>query len=91
MAESPSDDLRIAYDSNTDVLYVSIGNPKPAICDTLDSGVVIRYDEETEDVIGFTIINFLRRFSIKSEPITVNLLAQFKATEAETGFDRRVL
>lgn len=86
MAESQGNDLRITYDSNADVLYVSIGPPKPAICDTLDSGVVIRYDEETDGIIGFTIIDFLKRFNMKDEPIKVNLLAQFKEIGAETDF-----
>lgn len=62
MAKSKNDPLRISYDKEADVLYVSIGKPKQAICETLDNGVVVRYDKKSDKVIGFTIIDFEKRF-----------------------------
>ncbi|MBM3240029.1 DUF2283 domain-containing protein [Candidatus Poribacteria bacterium] len=79
MAKPKNGALRISYDKEADVLYVSIGKPKKAICETLDNGVVIRYDEKTDKIIGFTVIDFERRFSAKGEPIFINLLAQLEA------------
>lgn len=76
MDKSKNKGLRISYDKDADVMYVSIGDPKPAICETLDNGVIIRYDEKSDKVIGFTIIDFIKRFSIKEETISVNLMAE---------------
>jgi len=78
MDKSENSGLKISYDKDADVLYVSIGPPKPAICETLDNGVVVRYNESTNKVIGFTIIDFAKRFSAKDEPVSVNLMAQLE-------------
>ncbi|MBI1926349.1 DUF2283 domain-containing protein [Candidatus Poribacteria bacterium] len=65
MAKSKTDEMRISYDKEADVLYVSAGKPKQAICETLDNGIVVRYDKKSDRVIGFTIIDFEKRFSTK--------------------------
>lgn len=70
--------MRISYDKEADVLYVSIGKPKQAICETLDDGVVVRYDKKSDKIIGFTVIDFEKRFSAKGKPISIDLLAQFE-------------
>ena len=78
MAKSKSDAMRISYDKEADVLYVSLGKPKQAICETLDNGVVVRYDKKSDRVIGFTIIDFEKRFSAKGHPISINLIAHLE-------------
>ena len=76
MDKSTNKGLRISYDKDADVLYVSIGKPKPAICDTLDNGVIVRFDEKTDKVIGFTVIDFIKRFSTKEDAIFIDLMAE---------------
>jgi uncharacterized protein YuzE len=47
------DELHLSYDEEADVLYLSLGNPRPAL--GLDLGeMVLRYDEEANEVRGFT-------------------------------------
>lgn len=57
-----SDRLIFSYDQEADVLYVSIGNPKPGISEETKDGIVLRYDVDTNKLIGFTIVDFLARF-----------------------------
>ena len=76
MDKSKNKGLRLSYDKDADVLYVSVGPPKPAICETLNNGVVVRYDEKTDRIIGFTVIDFIKRFSAKEDSIFVNLMAE---------------
>ncbi len=46
------------YDEETDVLYVSFGEPKSS--ETLDTGedLLIRFDPVTAEITGFTVLNF---------------------------------
>lgn len=44
------------YDEGADVLYISFGAPKKALGMDLGSGIVVRYDEKTGDLVGFTIV-----------------------------------
>jgi uncharacterized protein YuzE len=53
---------QIFYDKNADVLYLSIGDPRPAISEELGDDVLLRHDIETGKVVGLTIFNFASRF-----------------------------
>jgi uncharacterized protein YuzE len=44
------------YDDEADVLYLSVGKPRPAVGIDIGDGVVLRYDEETQEVVGLTVI-----------------------------------
>jgi uncharacterized protein YuzE len=44
------------YDEEADVLYLSVGEPKPAVGVDIGGGVVARYDEARKEVVGLTII-----------------------------------
>ncbi|PSN13920.1 hypothetical protein C7293_13835 [filamentous cyanobacterium CCT1] len=45
------------YDDEADVLYLSVGkSPRPAVGVDIGDGVVLRYDEETQEVVGLTVI-----------------------------------
>ncbi|WP_206070631.1 DUF2283 domain-containing protein [Nodosilinea sp. P-1105] len=39
-----------------DVLYLSVGEPRPAVGVDIGNGVILRYDEVTQEVIGLTVI-----------------------------------
>lgn len=44
------------YDEDADVLYLSVGEPRPAVGIDIGDGVVLRYDEDTQEVLGLTVI-----------------------------------
>ena len=44
------------YDEGGDVLYVSVGEPRPALGVDIGDGVVLRYDEQAREVVGLTLI-----------------------------------
>jgi uncharacterized protein YuzE len=49
------------YDEDADVLYISIGKPKKAIGIDIGEGAVVRYVEETGEVVGLTFIGVKER------------------------------
>jgi uncharacterized protein YuzE len=64
--KSSVETLRVSYDTKGDVVYLSFGEPRAAIGVEAQNGVVVRFDEETGDIVGATIIDFSKRF--KNEP-----------------------
>ena len=59
---------QIFYDKDADVLYLSIGEPRPAISEELGDDLLLRRDLETSEVVGLTILNLSSRFGALSEP-----------------------
>ncbi len=49
------------YDSDADVLYASIGDPRIGVSEEPLDGILIRRDAITGELIGFTIINYSRQ------------------------------
>jgi uncharacterized protein YuzE len=58
----PSDKINVSYDGAGDVLYLSIGEPRPAITRGDKNGLLIRSDPQTREVIGLTILDYEARF-----------------------------
>jgi uncharacterized protein YuzE len=54
-------DLTWEYDEEADVLYISIGEPRPAVGTDIGEGVVVRYDQTKKEVVGITILGFRAR------------------------------
>jgi uncharacterized protein YuzE len=50
------ENLNWEYDDEADVLYISIGEPKPAEGFDIGTGVIARVDPETKELVGLTII-----------------------------------
>ncbi len=50
--------LRFYYDEKGDVLDISIGAPEKAITREIKDDFFVRLDPETEEVKGFTVLNF---------------------------------
>ena len=44
------------YDAEADVLYISVASPKPALGIDVGEGVIVRYDELRNEVVGLSII-----------------------------------
>jgi uncharacterized protein YuzE len=67
-----SDTLQYFYDAEADVLYVSKGEPRAdADSDEVEEGIIARFDPVTREVVGFTILNFLKR---AGKPLPVQIL-----------------
>jgi len=58
--ERPSE-ITWDYDEEADVLYISIGEPRPALGVDIGEGVVLRYDEANKEVVGLTLIGLRER------------------------------
>jgi len=58
------------YDEEADVLYISIGEPEEAIGIDIGEGIIVRYRENTGEVVGLTIVGFkerlLQRLKVKT-------------------------
>ncbi len=65
--------LTFSYDPEADVLYASVGSPRNGVSieDEDGEGLVVRIDPETEEVIGITVIDFLRRMQNPGQSLTV--------------------
>lgn len=53
--------ITVDYDREHDVLYVSLGKPKPSYCDDDIEGVLIRRTMDTNRLSGVTIMDFSRK------------------------------
>ena len=54
--------IRYFFDREADVLYFTQRKPSPKdISREIDEGVIVRIDPITKKIIGFTILNFLKR------------------------------
>lgn len=51
------------YDVEADVLYLSFGEPQPALGLDLGDGVIARYKEENGELVGFTFIGIKQLLS----------------------------
>jgi len=73
------------YDGGADVLYLSIGAPRPSISESIGEGAMVRYDPDTAKMTGFTYISFTQTF-VPSHPeltasVEVLLSTQASGTE----------
>ena len=54
--------LRFMFDEKGDILDIAIGRPKKAVSRDLGDDILIRINPKTKKVMGFTILNFRKRF-----------------------------
>lgn len=52
---------KINHDVTADVLYIIIGDARPSYAETIDDGIYARYDMETDELTGITILDFSKR------------------------------
>ena len=67
--------LTFEYDEHADVLYISVGAPKPAISEEVDEGIIFRRDPATRQLTGLTIIDFRTTFLKAPKRLPVTLQA----------------
>ncbi len=58
------------YDEKADVLYVSFGKPQKAISEE-KGNVAIRRSEKTGEVVGVTILDFLKDARLRPKKIEI--------------------
>ncbi len=49
------------YDEEADVLYLSVGDPQPAVGVDIGEGVIVRFDGARKEVVGITLIGLRAR------------------------------
>jgi hypothetical protein len=49
------------YDEGADVLYLSLGERRPAAGIDIGDGLILRYDEAHNEVVGLTVIGLRAR------------------------------
>ncbi len=49
------------YDEEADVLYLSVGAPRPVTGVDIGEGVVVRFDEQRKEVVGLTVLGLRTR------------------------------
>jgi len=54
--------LEVLYDQEADVLYLSVGPPKPSSIVEDQEGLLIQRDLSSGEVVGATILDYQQRF-----------------------------
>ena len=73
-----SRELRFLYDEGADVLYVSLGHPEYTDYAEVNEDLILRFDPETKEIVGFTTIDFLAHFSQPKPRLRIPLEATFQ-------------
>ena len=63
--------MKICYDQEADVLYVTCGKPEHTDYVEHSDNVILRLDPETERVVGFTTIDCSQHFTKQESDITL--------------------
>ncbi len=71
--------MNFFYDEQGDILDISIGEPQSAISEEVGDDVLIRRDMKTNDIVGFTILNFEKRFQTMPMKQTLPVIGKFVA------------
>ena len=50
------------YDADSDILYVWWKKPQEVVCVEPDEEIILRLDANTDQLVGYTLIGFCRRF-----------------------------
>ena len=58
--------VRITYDAEGDILYITFGTPRPATGYQLSDQILLRMDPKTDTPAGLTIFNFLHHAGSES-------------------------
>ena len=75
------DGIKIFYDREADVLYVTRGKPEYTDYVEHSDDVILRLDPETKQLIGFTIIDFSQHFAKQESEITLPFGIEFQMYE----------
>ena len=68
------------FDKEGDVLDISIGKPKKAVSKEVGEDVIVRMSPKNKEVVGFTILNFTKRFENLKKAGKIDLPLKAKIT-----------
>lgn len=72
-------ELMFGYDKEADVLYISLGKPQKGMrYIEQDPNLVIRVDPATKEIVGITIIDFLKKSSGSHYFSEIPIMASFQ-------------
>ena len=74
--------LKFFFDKEGDVLDIVIGRPKGAISKEIGNDIIMRIDPKTKEIVGFTILNFEKRFEHMKRSETLPITATFAQVES---------
>lgn len=63
--------LRISYDHNTDTLYLFVGDQENSIARDAGKGILIKYNQKTNQPVGAIVHDFEARFSKQNKPFDI--------------------
>ena len=72
------DELKIVYDSEADVLYVTRGKPKYTDYVEYADDLILRFHPETKQLVGFTLVDFSQHFAKKDSDIPLPFGVDFQ-------------
>lgn len=55
-------DIRVDYDSEHDMLFITVGRPQEAITEEVSKRLHVRFDPESDKIVGMTITAFRKAF-----------------------------
>ncbi len=62
-------ELRVSYDRDADVLYVSLHGTRPGLGTEVEDGVIARYDPDSGELVGVTVVGLSER----TEPVSLKI------------------
>jgi uncharacterized protein YuzE len=81
--------FELSYDRDADVLYISIGSPRPAHTYEEEQGLLIRKDPRTGETVGVTILDYEEYFRqlpdlswLVTKPLPEELIAYLRERPA---------
>ncbi len=70
--------IEFDYDEEADVMYISFGEPREAVTEEIGN-IGIRIDEKNREIVGLTIIEFMKTFGKTHRPINIPVSDIIKA------------
>lgn len=74
-------EIEFDYDEEADVLYISFGKPREAVVEEVGN-IGLRIDEKNKEIVGLTIIEFLKTFGKKHAPIKIPVAEIIKSIKS---------
>jgi len=68
--------LKFFLDEKGDVLDVTVGEPQPAISEEIGDDIILHKNDKGE-IVGFTILNFIKRFKKLGMSREIPIVAKF--------------
>ena len=61
----------ISYDQDADVVYMSFGAVSMAYGDEIEDGTFARYDPDSHELVGITILEFSKKFGKELREVAI--------------------